>query len=138
MFAISRKQMVFTFPYKPAVTFSYVQTPFEVRTPENVYHTEANIRMLHRFKLRRTYNQSRHQIVTHEQRCKSTSRKISTIRKPTEKCNGNSSTGTCTINLSLQCSQDLNNRYHETNSRLRSYVTLHRLLYSTASQWNST
>jgi len=88
MFAISRKQMVFTFPYKLAARFSYAQTPFEVHTPENVYHTVANIRMQHRFKLRRTYNQSRHQIVTNEQRCNSTSRKISTIRKPKEKCNG--------------------------------------------------
>jgi len=138
MFAISRKQMVFTFPYKPAVRFSYAQTPFQVHTPENVYHTEANIRMQPSFKLRRTYNQSCHQIVTHEQRCKSTSRKISTIRTPTEKCNGNSSIGTYIINLSSQCSQDLNNRYHETKSRLRSYVTLQPLLYSTASQWNST
>ena len=68
MSAISRKQMVFTLPYKLAVRFSYAQTPFEVHTPENVYHTEANKRMQQRSKLWRTYNQSRRQIVTHEQR----------------------------------------------------------------------
>jgi len=49
MFAISRTQMVFTFPYKLAVRFSYARTPFEVHTPENVCHTDANIRMQQRF-----------------------------------------------------------------------------------------
>ena len=40
--------MVFTFPYKLAVRFSYARTLFEVHTPENVYHTDANIRMQQR------------------------------------------------------------------------------------------
>jgi hypothetical protein len=66
MFAISRNQMVFTLPYKLAVRFRYARTPFEKHTPENVYHTDANIRTQQEFKLRRIYNQSRRQIVTQE------------------------------------------------------------------------
>jgi hypothetical protein len=64
VFANSQKQMVFTFPYKLAVRFSYARTPFQVHTPENVYHMDANIRMQQKFKLRRTHDQSRRQIAT--------------------------------------------------------------------------
>jgi hypothetical protein len=131
--------MVFTFPYKLAVRFSSARTPFEVHTPENVYHTDANIKMQKRFELRRTYNQSRRQNVTQEQRGKSTAGKISTIRTPTEHCNGNSNIGTYITDFIFTMfpgSQQPLPRDEITFSFIS--VTLQPLSYSTASQWSST
>jgi len=139
MFPNSRKQMVFTFPYKLAVRFSYARTPFEVHTPENVYHTDTNIRMQQRFKLRCTHDQSRRQIPTQNNVVSPHPGKISTIRTPTEECNGNSNIGTYTTNFSFTMfpgSQQPLPRDELTSAFVS--VMLQPLFYSTASQWSST
>jgi len=122
MFANSRKQMVFTFPYKLAVRFSYARTPFEVHTPENVYHTDANIRMQQRFKLRCTHDQSRRQIATQNDVLSPHPGKFLPFAHQHRNAMEIQTSAHTQPTSPLQCSHDLNNRYYETNSRLRSYL----------------
>jgi hypothetical protein len=109
-------------PYKLAVRFSYARTPFEVHTSENVYHTDANIRMQQRFKLRCTHDQSRRQIATQNDVLSPHPGKFLPFAHQQRNAMEIQTSAHTQPTSPLQCSHDLNSRYHETNSRLRSYL----------------